>query len=83
MSFLDLFKRKMPAPPQYSCPNCHGMLFYKGPCGGASINVKCANPTCGCKYNACPPFDLEQIYNDDVYYYGGRAVTLKSLFGII
>ena len=52
------------------CPDCGSQLFLRGPSGGMSMNIKCANDTCGSKFCYCPPFTPERIYNDDKYYYG-------------
>ena len=44
-----------------TCPDCGGKNFLKGPCGGLAVNVKCANPKCGSKFNICWPFLPERI----------------------
>jgi len=41
------------------CPACHGMEFFEGPHGGASINVMCAK--CRCTFNWMGPFGLQPI----------------------
>lgn len=81
---LDLEKTVPPAPTlnPYRCPDCGSTLFYTGPEGGASINVKCANVKCGHKFNACPPFSMEPIDNDDRFYRCCGALTIRQIFGI-
>jgi hypothetical protein len=37
------------------CPDCGGEGFLKGPEGGMSSNIMCANPECGSRFNVCPP----------------------------
>jgi len=48
-------------PGKYTCPDCKGTSFLKGPEGGLSINIKCANLDCGSKFNVCPPWFIERI----------------------
>ena len=67
--------RKKPTPPKIPeypalecCPACGGNWFYEGPHGGASVNVKCANPVCGKKFNWMGPFGFSEINNDDGFY---------------
>lgn len=40
--------------PKPKCPDCGGEKFLKGPGAGLSMNIKCANPACGSKFNVCP-----------------------------
>jgi hypothetical protein len=48
--------------PKPKCPDCGGEKFLKGPRGCLSINIKCANPACGSKFNICPPMrSIERI----------------------
>ena len=36
------------------CPDCNGLGFLKGPEGGLCVNIKCANPDCGSRFNIGP-----------------------------
>ncbi len=40
--------------PKPKCPDCGEGKFLPGPRGGLSMNIKCANPTCGSEFNVCP-----------------------------
>jgi hypothetical protein len=41
------------------CPDCgSGEGFFKGPRGGISMNIKCANPSCGSKFNVTPALEI-------------------------
>ena len=40
--------------PKPRCPDCGGEKFLPGPRGGLAMNIKCANPACGSKFNVCP-----------------------------
>lgn len=70
-------KLRAPAPYGYCCPNCNGLLFYPGPSGCGSANVKCANPDCGKKY-CYGGFFIQPIDNEDRYY-GGQARCLFTM----
>lgn len=50
------------------CPDCGSSDFHPGPRGGAAINIKCANPTCGAKFWYCIPFQSHRIDNSDEFY---------------
>lgn len=41
------------------CPDCKGDSFLKGPEGGCSVNIECAE--CGSRFNVCPPHFFERI----------------------
>jgi hypothetical protein len=38
------------------CPDCGGVGFLKGPEGGLCVNIMCANPSCGSRFNTGPLF---------------------------
>ena len=38
------------------CPDCGGDGWIEGPHGGLSVNITCANPTCGSRFNTSPVF---------------------------
>jgi len=43
------------------CPDCGKNDWYEGPHGGLAVNIKCANPECGRKFNWMGPFGMERI----------------------
>lgn len=50
--------------PKLVCPKCEGDEFYKGPEGGATMNVKCAN--CGHRMNVAFTGHGFLIINEDL-----------------
>lgn len=42
------------------CPDCRQVGFLEGPHGGLAVNIMCANPNCGSKFN-WTPFGAERI----------------------
>ena len=50
------------------CNYCGGFMFWEGPHGCASVNVKCATPGCGRKFCYGGPFGLTEINNSDEFY---------------
>ena len=43
------------------CPNCGSDKgFFEGPRGGISMNIKCANPPCGAKFNVTPALEIAE-----------------------
>ena len=58
---------------QSICPDCLGMEFLEGPCGGNSVNVMCANEECQARFNICGPFTPQRLS------YG--KLTLKGKYG--
>ena len=36
------------------CPDCNRIGFFEGPHGGLSVNIRCANPACGARFNITP-----------------------------
>lgn len=63
------------------CPDCGGKLFHPGPEGGMSINIKCAETSCGSKFNWCPPFLPQRISNDDMFYQNPARTLVQMVFG--
>jgi len=59
------------------CPDCGCKLFYRGPQGGAALNVKCAS--CGAFWWFALPFEMKKIESDDRYYNFGRTYKLEDL----
>jgi hypothetical protein len=49
------------------CPDCEVGYLLQGPCGGASMNVKCDNLDCGSKFNICLPFMGERLSDPSPY----------------
>lgn len=43
--FYKSYRRK------FTCPDCKGHDFLRGPRGGLSTNIKCANIKCGSRFN--------------------------------
>lgn len=52
---LERFRR-----PFSECPDC-GASLVSGPSGGMSQNVKCADPSCGSRFNDLGIFGVERI----------------------
>lgn len=48
----------MPKP--FSCTYCGGTAFLKGPSGGLSTNILCANPDCRHWFNGTP-FGIDDL----------------------
>jgi len=36
------------------CPDCKQEGFLEGPHGGDAVNIQCANPECGSRFNVVP-----------------------------
>jgi hypothetical protein len=43
------------------CPDCSGVGFLEGPCGGGSVNIICANDKCKARFNFCGPFGHQRL----------------------
>lgn len=43
------------------CPDCSGVGFSEGPCGGGSINIICTNDKCQARFNSCGPFGHQRL----------------------
>jgi len=43
------------------CPDCYFGELIEGPHGGLSINMYCANPDCGSRFNDTGPFGWDRI----------------------
>ena len=86
--FKKMFEKKLPDLPQGDlrwlnhrsiCPDCKNGLFNRGPEGGGSMNIRCAE--CGSKFCFCGPFTPLRIDNDDRFYSIGSAGTLAQVTG--
>lgn len=61
------------------CPDCGSEHFNRGPTGGLSFNVRCAD--CGAKFCFSPPFAPARINNPDfVYHLGARRTLVQIAF---
>jgi hypothetical protein len=67
------------APPltEPACPDCGSERFFRGPCGGMSVNLKCVG--CGHFWNWMGPLGFEHIDSKDQYFDHGRAYRLFEL----
>lgn len=65
------------------CPDCKGKLFNRGPRGGMSMNIRCAQ--CGSKFCFTGPFTQEsdRINNSDEFYQIGYAGSLYEITGYL
>ena len=59
------------------CPDCSGVGFLEGPCGGGSINIICANDKCKARFNSCGPFGHERLS------YGLSKIKVDNVLPII
>ena len=60
------------------CPSCGSKLFYPGPQGGGTINVKCVG--CGKYWNYLgAPFGFEPIESEDRYFNLLKGRKLEDL----
>ena len=59
------------------CPDCKGTLFNKGPTGGLSHNIRCAE--CGSKFCLSPPFTPTRIENPDRVYHLAHKTSFEKI----
>jgi DNA-directed RNA polymerase subunit RPC12/RpoP len=52
----DLLSDEQKALEEGRCPDCSSTDFFEGPCGGMSVNIKCAH--CGSKFNVVPGWSI-------------------------
>ena len=61
MSIDDVTKKEEALLRKSICPDCGYDKFREGPCGGASVNVMCANDKCKARFNICGPFTPQRL----------------------
>jgi hypothetical protein len=55
MPFEDLSEEELEWLRKEQCPDCRSYRgFLRGPRAGLAVNVKCANPECGSRFNVGP-----------------------------